>query len=175
MSADRSPRFLVLAAAVSACLACGCAAAADAVPRALQPFATDGCSLFPDRAPTGAADWCDCCVAHDLAYWRGGTAGQRLAADEALRTCVAKAADDALAQAMFLGVRAGGGPELDTSFRWGYGWPYDGQYHALSASETAQADRLEQTWRARHPVLVCPTQRAAPPASAASASDPAAR
>ena len=47
------------------------------------PFTTDGCSLFPDRALVGRADWCDCCLAHDLAYWRGGTEEQRLTADRA--------------------------------------------------------------------------------------------
>ena len=164
------PSRLACVVALSACLACGGARAGDEAPRTIQPFTTDGCSLFPDRAPTGDADWCVCCVAHDLAYWRGGTAEQRLAADEALKACVAKAAGDALAQTMFLGVRAGGGPELQTSFRWGYGWPYVGSYRALTAGETAQADTLEHAYRAEHPVLACPTQRAAPAASEPSSS-----
>jgi len=52
----------------------------------LAPFTTDGCSLFPDRSITGASDWCDCCLAHDLAYWRGGTEEDRLKADRGLKT-----------------------------------------------------------------------------------------
>lgn len=51
---------------------------------ALQPFASDCCSMFPDRAPIGNADWCTCCLDHDIAYWKGGTEQDRLAADQAL-------------------------------------------------------------------------------------------
>src|SRR5882762_2733440 len=54
----------------------------------LRPFSTDGCSLFPDHSLISKADWCQCCVAHDLAYWRGGTADARLKADQELSACV---------------------------------------------------------------------------------------
>ena len=57
------------------------AATVEAIEAKPARFATDGCSLFPDRALVGSADWCDCCLAHDLAYWRGGTESQRLDAD----------------------------------------------------------------------------------------------
>ncbi|XZG70482.1 hypothetical protein ACTSKR_01095 [Chitinibacteraceae bacterium HSL-7] len=105
----------------------------------LQPFASDGCSLFPDRALISAADWCDCCVAHDVAYWQGGSASDRLRADEALRQCVeTRTGDEHLAALMFAGVRAGGGPHFYTSYRWGYGWSGRYRYQALDAKERLQ-------------------------------------
>jgi len=122
----------------------------------LEPFTTDGCSLFPDHL-RGKGPYCECCVQHDLAYWRGGTAPERAAADEAFRQCVARTSkDDGLARAMYLGVRVGGSPYLYTGFRWGYGWPYGRYYTALSAEEKARADALEAEYRAAHPQLACP-------------------
>jgi hypothetical protein len=170
---SRPSRPAPIAAAVLAAILSAPAGAADAPARVLQSFTTDGCSLFPDRSSDGKADWCGCCVAHDLAYWRGGTPAQRLAADEALKACVARSTGNrALAETMFLGVRSGGGPQLDTPFRWGYGWPYEGRYRALDADESARADALERAYRDSHPTLACPTP---PPASAASAPADAAR
>ncbi len=135
------------------------------------PFTTDGCSLFPDRAPAGQADWCDCCLAHDLAYWRGGTAEQRLAADQALRACVARrSGSHALAEAMFVGVRAGGGPELRTPFRWGYAWAYGRGYRPLSEAEGVALQRLEDDYRATNPGLQCRPAEAAPHPAQATAS-----
>ncbi len=61
-----------------AALLAGCAS-----PNTLRPFTTDGCSLYPDRSASTGKDWCACCVAHDRAYWRGGTEAERLKADEA--------------------------------------------------------------------------------------------
>lgn len=120
------------------------------------PFTTDGCSLFPDRALVGSADWCDCCLAHDLAYWRGGTEAQRLDADRELRACVArKTGNHALAETMFVGVRAGGGPQLRTPFRWGYAWPYGRGYRALTEAESAALQTLEDDYRVRNPQLQC--------------------
>ena len=102
----------------------------------LRPFSTDGCSLFPDRCPFGKADWCSCCLVHDLAYWRGGSADERRAADRALRACVLKSTgSSALATLMYAGVRVGGSPYVYTPFRWGFGWPYGRPYGPLSASE----------------------------------------
>jgi len=115
--------------------------------RSIRPFTTDGCSLFPDGALTGSADWCACCVAHDLAYWRGGTEAERFVADKELRSCVLAATGDvALANNMLAGVRIGGTPHLPTSFRWGYGWPYDRGYKELTPDEKALAEETLQTY-----------------------------
>jgi hypothetical protein len=143
-------RSIFAAAALSAALP---ALGADV---ALEPFTTDGCSLFPDRLP-GTAPYCSCCVEHDFAYWRGGTEAERLAADRALRQCVARAtANRVLARSMYAGVRAGGSPYLHTWFRWGYGWPYGRFYQPLSAEERARADALEREYRAAHAEGSCP-------------------
>lgn len=123
----------------------------------LSPFTTDGCSSFPDRSLLNKSDWCECCVQHDFAYWRGGSAEARLKADKELSACVLRASGDkALADLMFAGVRAGGGPYFYTSYRWSYGWKFGKGYAELTSEETAQADRLEKEYRAGHPMLMCP-------------------
>jgi hypothetical protein len=134
----------------------GCAGAPG-----LKPFTTDGCSQFPDRLEALGKDWCLCCVAHDRAYWRGGTEEDRLKADQALRTCVRTASDNAeLAAQMYAGVRIGGTAYLPTPFRWGYGWPYGRFYKPLQPDESAAADKLEADYAARVGFNVCPS---APP------------
>lgn len=139
--------------AIAACLA----ACQSAPPLAVSPapFASDGCSMFPDRSPDGQRDWCSCCVAHDLAYWRGGTEQERMAADRELRACVGAAASALLARTMHAGVRIGGGPQLPTSFRWGFGWPHGRGYQAVSEQEDAQLAPLRAQWLTRHPTLAC--------------------
>ncbi|MFI2812149.1 MULTISPECIES: FAD-binding oxidoreductase [Microbulbifer] len=101
----------------------------------IAPFTSDGCSLFPDGTHEAETLWLDCCRAHDLAYWRGGTYRERLEADRELEACVADAGEPEIAGLMLAGVRVGGSPFLPTSFRWGYGWPYLRGYEALSEEE----------------------------------------
>ncbi len=130
---------------------------AFASPPEMQPFSTDGCSLFPDRALVGKSDWCKCCLAHDLAYWRGGTAEERLKADRDLKVCVSEATGNtALADLMYAGVRAGGGPYYFTPYRWGYGWHFGRSYEALSPEEEATASSLARAYLAKNPSLACP-------------------
>ena len=120
---------------------------------ALQPFRSDGCSLFPDGNLEFNDNlelnelWLECCLAHDVAYWVGGTYEEREAADEALRECVAGVGEPEIAVMMLMGVRVGGSPYFDTPFRWGYGWPYlqDGElrgYKPLSEAEWLQVRKL---------------------------------
>lgn len=102
----------------------------------LRDFASDGCSLFPDRSLIDEKDWRACCVEHDIAYWQGGTEAQRLAADEQLRDCVlAQTGDARLAEAMYNGVRFGGSPYFYNWYRWGYGWSQPRGYRELSLEE----------------------------------------
>jgi len=111
----------------------------------LKPFVSDGCSRFPDGTPEHPGLWRDCCVAHDLAYWRGGTFAERAAADTELRRCVEQRAGRLLADVMFSGVRIGGSPYWPTTFRWGFGWNYPRAYGELNKTETqAVAERLRQ-------------------------------
>jgi hypothetical protein len=94
-------------------------------PPVLAPFRSDGCTLFPDKDYLRGPTWCSCCVAHDSAYWLGGSDAARRAADDSLRACVERrTGDKALAAAVWAGVRAGGSSLFPTWYRWGYGWPY---------------------------------------------------
>ncbi|WP_205702478.1 hypothetical protein [Inhella crocodyli] len=123
----------------------------------LQPFQTDGCSRFADRSERSRSDWCHCCVAHDLAYWQGGTVVEREAADAALRHCVTQASgSEGLGRLMLAGVRVGGGPAWPTPYRWGYGWPAGRGYAPLSPDEAAQVRALRAQIEVRPEVLACP-------------------
>ncbi|WP_313176606.1 hypothetical protein [Massilia sp.] len=153
-----SIRFTILRVALSAGLAAlgGCAMTPD-LASGPASFRSDGCSLFPDRAPLGQADWCGCCLAHDLDYWRGGSAGERLASDRRFKACVQTASrSPALAGTMYGAVRVGGVPWLPSPFRWGYGWPYGRLYRALSLEEDAQAAALRDGYMASDAPPVCP-------------------
>jgi hypothetical protein len=113
----------------------GCASDAH-----LRPFTTDGCSDFADGTPKHKTLWRNCCVTHDKAYWVGGTYAERLAADKALRQCVAAVGEPHIGALMLAGVRVGGSPFWPTRFRWGYGWPWPRGYRPLTAEERAQVD-----------------------------------
>ncbi len=136
------------------CLMPGCAAAAAS--DQLRGFSSDGCSLFPDGTIKDRNKWCDCCLSHDIAYWQGGTAGDRKKADEVLRDCVfERTKDKALADTMYLGVRAGGHPAFPTWYRWAYGWSYGRGYRPLSDAEKQQArERIEEYYQ-KHPAGYC--------------------
>ena len=122
----------------------------------LRPFTSDGCSLFPDRFLITGADWCACCIEHDLAYWRGGTAEERQAADRRLRRCVSeKTGNEVLARAMYDGVRAGGSPYFYNWYRWGYGWPYERKYRKLTPEEESLAERLKKEYFVRGEPNAC--------------------
>lgn len=101
----------------------------------LLPFASDGCSSFPDGTWAQEQLWLACCEMHDLAYWQGGTFQQRLDADLALEACVAEVGESEIALLMLAGVRVGGSPLFNTPYRWGYGWPYPRWYGELSEAE----------------------------------------
>jgi hypothetical protein len=104
----------------------------------LKPFTTDGCSLFPDGTYHQQSLWLSCCIHHDLAYWKGGTEQQRLAADQSLERCVSQVGEPEIAKLMLAGVRVGGSPYFPTSYRWGYGWSYQRGYKPLSDEEKRQ-------------------------------------
>jgi hypothetical protein len=122
----------------------------------LRPFYSDGCSLFPDGKVGDRRLWCDCCFAHDVAYWIGGTEPVRKQADEALRECVlARTGDARLADVMYEGVRIGGSPVFPNWYRWGYGWPYGRRYEPLTEAEQAQASARLAEYYAAHPGGYC--------------------
>ena len=81
-------------------------------------FKSDGCTLFPD------GNYRDCCVAHDLEYYKGGSLKQRRASDKRLYRCVKNKSGKGktfIASMMYIGVRVGGVSFLPTPFRWGFG------------------------------------------------------
>lgn len=104
----------------------------------ISPFTTDGCSSFPDGTYDQQSLWLSCCVAHDLAYWKGGLYSEKVKADETLHECVSAAGEPEIAELMLAGVKAGGSAYLPTPFRWGYGWPYGRGYKTLSEAEKNQ-------------------------------------
>jgi hypothetical protein len=112
--------------------------------RTIAPFATDGCSDFPDGTPAHKDLWRKCCVAHDLKYWAGGSVDERMNADLELRVCVRSVGEPAIADLMLAGVRVGGSPWWPTRFRWGYGWPYSNGYSKLNQEETEQVLRQKE-------------------------------
>ena len=111
--------------------------------RTLKPFASDGCSSFPDGTFQQNQLWLGCCIEHDLAYWEGGTYNDRLEADQRLQMCVADVGEPEIALLMLAGVRVGGTPILPTSYRWGYGWPYPKPYAPLTEEELKQINAIK--------------------------------
>ncbi len=109
----------------------------------LKPFTSDGCSEFPDGIEGHEDLWLNCCIQHDLAYWKGGSYQQRLEADRQLEQCVTAVGQPLIAKIMLAGVRIGGSPYLNTPFRWGYGWPYGRGYKPLTDEELEQVKRLQ--------------------------------
>jgi hypothetical protein len=125
----------------------------------IRPFYSDGCSLFPDGKVGDRRLWCDCCFAHDIAYWRGGTEEERKVADQALRSCVfEKTRDPKLAAVMYEGVRFGGSPVFLNWYRWGYGWSYGRGYAPLTGEERSQAEATLAEYVARNPAGYCGRQ-----------------
>lgn len=113
----------------------------------LKPFTTDGCSVWIDGTVTEPYLWRHCCVAHDKAYWIGGTNLERNKADEDLLACVSDVGGKAMGSYMYFFVSTGGGPFLVTPYRWGYGWDFLEQgrprgYKVPTAAEREQINQL---------------------------------
>lgn len=122
----------------------------------IRDFTSDGCSLFPDGNFNNRTLWCDCCLTHDISYWRGGTEEERKKADQELRQCVlARTKSKALAAMMYEGVRGGGHPAFPTWYRWGYGWDYGRGYEPLTNAEQQQARGKLKTYWEKHPTGYC--------------------
>jgi|AntRauTorckE6833_2_1112554.scaffolds.fasta_scaffold00807_15 hypothetical protein len=51
-----------------------------------QPFRFDGCTLFPDQIL--GTSFRQACLQHDIAYWYGGSAMERLTADQAFKQAI---------------------------------------------------------------------------------------
>ena len=88
-----------------------------------KPFTHDGCTLFPDRLL--GHDFTEACLAHDIAYWAGGSDWYRSEADLALATAVSETGPLGLVISPFfyLAVRTFGDtwPIRQLNAHWGYG------------------------------------------------------
>ncbi len=110
-----------------------CEGAPESRREAPKPFITDGCSMWPDRK------WSQCCVAHDVQYWCGGSAGDRKLADQELRSCLQQESPSWLATLGYWGVRFGGHPIFPVHYRWGFGRRYLPWYDSRGAPRTTGA------------------------------------
>ena len=114
------------------------------IPNRLADFSTDGCSQFPEGTHAHKDLWHQCCTEHDKKYWAGGSAEDRMSADEALHACVKSVGKPEIAALMLAGVRVGGSPWWPTTFRWGYGWPYTHGYSVLTPEELEQVRKKKE-------------------------------
>ncbi len=112
--------------------------AAETLSNTLSPFTTDGCSIVPDGTFTNKTKWQKCCISHDIQYWAGGTKQERKEADKALGQCISDIQNEVIGTLYNVGVRILGGPNQDTSYRWGYGWKYNRGYKPLTEYEKSQ-------------------------------------
>ena len=102
-------------------------------PQRVRPpdFNSDGCSGWPD------GDYRECCEAHDLDYYFGGTPADRKASDKRLYKCVRDKGHKVNAVLMLIGVRVGAVRWLPTPFRWGFGRKSRKAAKAAAASKAA--------------------------------------
>lgn len=148
---EKNAYLAIIQVLVFTLLVCGSTFASD-----LHEFTSDGCSLFPDGNMKDRALWCVCCLAHDIAYWQGGTKEDRKHADEVLRECVLESTGSkSLADMMNNGVRAGGHPAFLTWYRWGYGWKYGKAYAPLTKPQIQQVREKLDAYYKNHPAGYC--------------------
>lgn len=94
-----------------------------------KPFKTDGCSggmsWFWRTFKGGPPPWEGACVAHDRAYWAGGSAPKRAWADNVLADHINFAGCPSLAVLTLIAIRIFGHPWWPFPWRWGFGyrWP----------------------------------------------------
>lgn len=143
-----TPSYIIIALALlSAC---------STVTPNLRDFTSDGCSLFVDGNMRDRKLWCECCFAHDVAYWQGGSEKDRRTADRALRECVReRTGNKALGDLMYAGVTVGGHPAFPTWYRWGYGWNYSRGYKQLTEDEQSQVVEKFGLYKQTHPFGYC--------------------
>lgn len=123
-----------------------------AVDEEISPFYFDGCSTVPEGTNEDPNLWCDCCLDHDVKYWKGGTFLDRRNADLEFKQCVADmSGSEALGLIYYLGVRIGGAPFYDTEYRWGYGWEYGRGYQSLTDEEEADANLKHEAYLVENP------------------------
>ncbi|MBS1960634.1 MAG: hypothetical protein JST04_00350 [Bdellovibrionales bacterium] len=134
---NRSAALVIAVASSLAGLSPGSATAGD-----LRPFSTDGCTKWRDGTRKHPTLWRHCCVAHDLAFWAGGTVPGRDQADRDLRDCVAATGAKREAKLIYAGVRVGSrSPRKIPGMQWGNAW--DARRTRTEPLSGAEIDLLE--------------------------------
>jgi hypothetical protein len=100
----------------------------------LKTFTSDGCSSSPDGL-FFVNEFVECCINHDLQYWKGGSEEERLQADSDFKMCMGTKTLPEVADIYYNSVRVGGNPALQAPWAWGYGWSPLPSAHALTKSE----------------------------------------
>lgn len=122
-------------------------------------FIFDGCSVVPEGYPWDPNQeylWCECCIDHDIAYWRGGTWVDRRLADAQLGQCVQeKTGIPELGAAFFLGTEIGGSPYWKQPYRWGYAWSDGRNYQINTDEENILLDEALSRWEDKMDGLSC--------------------
>ena len=109
----------------------------------LRPFFTDGCSgvLDADYLFTGKS-YVDCCIVHDIAYWKGGSLEEKERADKVFGQCISEKLNPFLGSLFEQGVKYGGSASFDFPWRWGYGWYPKRPPGLLSGPDWKQVEAL---------------------------------
>lgn len=93
-----------------------------------KPAFGDGCSggmsWFHRNVLGEPPKWESCCVTHDRAYAKGGTADERLAEDQKLYACVTGMGYPLAAGVMWVAIRPFGHPFFPLPWRWGFELSY---------------------------------------------------
>lgn len=119
----------------------------------LNPFVSDGCSVVPDSEPFSGNDWLNCCIPHDINYWKGGTAAEKEKTDMAFKICLEKnKMGNWLSNIFYYGVSIGGTPDIKTTWRWGYGWEKSRPFAPLSKAELQQVNEYQELLKLPIPV-----------------------
>lgn len=105
----------------------------------LRPFVSDGCTMSPDGTLRDRLKWRECCEAHDLSLWGGGTKEERVEADLKLRSCMEVKAGPRLAKIFWLAVKMGSHSPIKLRHKeWGNAWYKNSGYRPLTPDEINQ-------------------------------------
>lgn len=107
----------------------------------LTPFVSDGCSSSPDGFVEGA-ELLECCLIHDVQYWKGGTLEEKQQADAEFKMCLDKRTFPWMAQIYYQSVKVGGDADLGAPWAWGYGWKPLREYSPLTAEEKQSVQQM---------------------------------
>lgn len=101
----------------------------------LKPFVTDYCTYFFNGTLKSPKLWADCCHAHDLDYWVGGSSEDQLYSDQRLKSCIDSKGVKWMGALMYQGVRLGHHSPVKSKYHWSWGWQVKRKKVVLSSQE----------------------------------------